>query len=280
MVHEFSLKRDGQKELSPNFKVREFACKDGSDKILIDLNLIPYLQCLRDMWGPGNINSAYRHLLYNRGVGSKDSSRHVQGRAVDIRYIRDGRQVPPKEVAQYMEYMGFHGIGEYRTFTHGDTGPRVSRWYNFGKETLKKTHLTTSFNLPISLRGEVTASVLNVREGPSLDHAKINVLPKGTQVEIDLSYKDWGKLHNIPGWVSLNYIKKQDDTELKTGDKVTVNGRGWATSYKTGGRTNQYVNAEMTILAVHKDRPAPYQLALKPEKGWTTGFFELEQIDG
>ena len=44
MIKEFSLKRDGNLKLSEHFLVREFACKDGSDKILIDTNLIPILE--------------------------------------------------------------------------------------------------------------------------------------------------------------------------------------------------------------------------------------------
>ena len=37
-VKTYSLKSDGDKQLSPHFKVKEFRCKDGSDKILIVTN--------------------------------------------------------------------------------------------------------------------------------------------------------------------------------------------------------------------------------------------------
>ena len=37
MVKEFSLKQSADLKLSENFKVKEFACKDNSDKVLIDI---------------------------------------------------------------------------------------------------------------------------------------------------------------------------------------------------------------------------------------------------
>ena len=36
-IKSYSLAKDGEKKLSANFRVREFACKDGSDPIMIDL---------------------------------------------------------------------------------------------------------------------------------------------------------------------------------------------------------------------------------------------------
>ena len=51
MVNEFSLKQSADLKLSTNFKVKEFACKDNSDKVLIDANLVDKLQKLRDYLG-------------------------------------------------------------------------------------------------------------------------------------------------------------------------------------------------------------------------------------
>ena len=44
MVKTYSLKSDGETLISTNFKVKEFACKDGTDKILIDIELVNILQ--------------------------------------------------------------------------------------------------------------------------------------------------------------------------------------------------------------------------------------------
>ena len=48
MVKTYSLKKDGSKKLSQNFTVSEFACKDGSDKVLIDTTLVDVLQKIRN----------------------------------------------------------------------------------------------------------------------------------------------------------------------------------------------------------------------------------------
>ena len=35
-IKQYSLAKDGAKQLSPAFKVREFRCRDGSDAIMVD----------------------------------------------------------------------------------------------------------------------------------------------------------------------------------------------------------------------------------------------------
>ena len=44
----YSLAKDGDKLLSENFRVREFRCKDGSNTIFIDSDLVALLQHIRD----------------------------------------------------------------------------------------------------------------------------------------------------------------------------------------------------------------------------------------
>lgn len=39
-IKSYSLKLDGNRNLIDNFKVKEFACKDGTDVILIDDALV------------------------------------------------------------------------------------------------------------------------------------------------------------------------------------------------------------------------------------------------
>ena len=54
------MSRDSTRQLSPNFKVREFACK-GSDVVLLDEELVVLLQCIREHFGkPVHITSGYR----------------------------------------------------------------------------------------------------------------------------------------------------------------------------------------------------------------------------
>lgn len=116
----YSLKKDGNTKLSINFTVREFACNDGSDTILIDTSLVTLLQQIRDKFGvPVIINSGYRTAAYNKKVHGATNSYHTKGQAADI--VVSG--VTAKRVAQYAEAIGAKGVGWYeaKKFTHIDT---------------------------------------------------------------------------------------------------------------------------------------------------------------
>lgn len=135
-VKTYSVKTDGSKKLSANFKVSEFKCNDGSDKVLISDELVTLLQNIRDHFGKAVvINSAYRTETYNKKVGGATHSQHVLGTAADI--VISG--VSPLEVAQYAEYLqpNSGGIGVYASFTHVDVRTTRSRWDNrSGKEVV------------------------------------------------------------------------------------------------------------------------------------------------
>ena len=84
-IKQYSLARDGAKQLSPAFKVREFRCRDGSDAIMIDQTLVVLLQAIREHFGkPVTITSGYRTAAHNTAVGGAKSSQHLLGRAADI----------------------------------------------------------------------------------------------------------------------------------------------------------------------------------------------------
>ena len=135
-VKTYSVKKDGSTYLKPNFKVKEFACNDGSDTVLISDELVNLLQKIRDHFGVAvMINSGYRTSSYNKKVGGVSNSQHVKGTAADI--VVKG--VDPLTVAQYAEYLmpNSGGIGVYQTFTHVDVRTNRSRWDNrSGKEVV------------------------------------------------------------------------------------------------------------------------------------------------
>lgn len=134
----YSKKRDGKIQLSANFRVEEFACKDGNDTIYIDDELVLTLQKIRNQFGkPVNINSGYRTAAYNAKIGGSPNSQHVNGKAADIR-VTDN---VPLQVAKYAESIGVGGIGHapdgQGNYVHVDTRTVKSRWeyYNNGKST-------------------------------------------------------------------------------------------------------------------------------------------------
>lgn len=124
-IQTYSLKKDGDKKLSANFKVKEFACKDGADKILIDTELVSMLQKIRDNFKkPVKITSAYRTDSHNKKVGGATNSYHKKGMASDIQISG----IHPVLVAMYAEKINAGGIGVYSNFVHVDTRDNQSRW--------------------------------------------------------------------------------------------------------------------------------------------------------
>ena len=136
-IKQYSLKKDGAKQLSPAFRVREFRCRDGTDTILIDEGLVVLLQCIREHFGkPVHITSGYRTAAHNAAVGGSKSSQHLLGRAADF-YVEG---VDVATVAAYAETLlpSRGGIGRYPKdakhpkrvtgWVHIDTRAGKSRW--------------------------------------------------------------------------------------------------------------------------------------------------------
>lgn len=126
-IYAYSKKKEGGKQLSENFKVREFGCSDGSDPIFIAPELVEVLQRIRNHFGrPVNIHSGYRTARKNDAVGGAEYSQHLYGMAADISLYG----VKPEEVAAYAEKLlpDSGGIGIYDSFVHVDVREKRSRW--------------------------------------------------------------------------------------------------------------------------------------------------------
>lgn len=126
-IKAYSKAKDGNKKVSKNFKVKEFACTDGTDPIFIDSELVEVLQKIRDHFGKSvKINSAYRTPTKNKAVGGTAYSQHLYGKAADIVVSLQ----TPKKVAEYAEKLmpKKGGIGIYKNFVHIDVRATKSRW--------------------------------------------------------------------------------------------------------------------------------------------------------
>lgn len=126
-IRVYSKTKDGNKKLSTNFRVREFACSDRTDPIFIDSELVTILQKIRTHFGKAvTITSAYRTPTHNKACGGTSYSQHLYGKAADIKL----NGVSPKTVAAYAEKLlpNKGGIGIYDTFTHIDVRDIKSRW--------------------------------------------------------------------------------------------------------------------------------------------------------
>lgn len=133
-IQAYSLSKEGYKQLSPNFRVREFRCRDGSDPIFVDEELVSILQKIREHFGePLTITSAYRTPAHNKTSGGAAYSQHLYGRAADFKVSG----VRPDTVAAYAEQLlpDRGGIGVYPPkagratgWVHIDTRASKSRW--------------------------------------------------------------------------------------------------------------------------------------------------------
>ena len=133
-IKQYSLAKDGARQLAPGFRVREFRCRDGSDTVLVDEGLVVLLQCIREHFGKAVvITSGYRTAEHNAKVGGAKSSQHLLGRAADIQVA----DTSVEDVAAYAESLmpAWGGVGRYpvkagraKGWVHVDTRPNKSRW--------------------------------------------------------------------------------------------------------------------------------------------------------
>lgn len=118
-IKSYIVDTDGNVQLARHFKVKEFACKDGSPVVFIDENLYTVLDILRHKLGkPVIITSGYRTPEWNKKCNGAKYSYHMRGMAADIRV--DG--VSPKELAQKINSIvpDECGIIVYKSWVHFD----------------------------------------------------------------------------------------------------------------------------------------------------------------
>ena len=138
------------KQLTKNFNIDEFRCKDGTDvpeKFYPNVKLLAKnLQVLRDALNGANvseeyfiaIHSGYRTPEHNKKVGGAKHSQHLLAKAGDLKvYIKiDGKKSyihPPKVHSWVSELiktgkMKQGGLGLYSTFVHYDVRDGKARW--------------------------------------------------------------------------------------------------------------------------------------------------------
>jgi uncharacterized protein YcbK (DUF882 family) len=151
MVKKYSIAQLGKgHKLSEHFTLGEFACHDGTDKVMVHDRLLELLEQIR-AWArdimPDSvviINSGYRTESYNAKVGGAKNSQHLYGTAADIRvaYGPKGKQkfVEPATIYKAIEagkvtgssFVG--GLGLYtrpqvaKAWLHVDCRFNNARW--------------------------------------------------------------------------------------------------------------------------------------------------------
>jgi len=126
-------------DLTRNFSLHEFACRDGSAVPLELINnvtlLAKNLQVLRDhIQRPITVISGYRSPSYNSKIGGARKSQHMVAKAGDLKVAG----MHPDEVRAAILHlidtgkMMQGGVGRYTTFTHYDVRSRKARWSGSG----------------------------------------------------------------------------------------------------------------------------------------------------
>lgn len=149
MVKTYSLKKDGEKNLSKHFKVKEFGSFSGSrvysDTVKISTKLIKVLEKIFEKDNLGvekiNITSGYRTLNHDTAVAGHSTSRpHTTGKAVDfICYDKNNKVISAKKICCVLEDFGnIFGIGYISSnAVHMDVDFRTKAKKWWGDETTK-----------------------------------------------------------------------------------------------------------------------------------------------
>jgi uncharacterized protein YcbK (DUF882 family) len=122
-------------QLTKNFSLGEFACKDGTpvppEYIPNVKKLAENLQVIRDNINrPIQILSGYRSPAWNKKVGGKTKSYHMKAMAGDLA-VKD---MTPKQLHKVIMKLIDEGkiknggVGLYPGFVHYDVGPANRRW--------------------------------------------------------------------------------------------------------------------------------------------------------
>ena len=132
----------------PDIKPSSIASNQGRGDILVNTESLDKLQTLQSKLGPDKpliIISGFRNIPYNRSVGSKDTSQHVQGRAFDIMmYNQDPEEFQISARDSGFTGMGYYGKGNGGPFMHLDdrssaTPDNPATWHGTAEDWPYKT---------------------------------------------------------------------------------------------------------------------------------------------
>ena len=129
MIKCYIMDTDANEKVGQHFKVREFACKDGSQVVFIDSYLVSILDILRNqIEKPVYINSGYRTPEWNKKCNGAKYSYHMRGMAADIRV----EGMTAKQLANKLNAIipAKCGIIVYKSWVHFDV--RTDKAYRKG----------------------------------------------------------------------------------------------------------------------------------------------------
>ena len=191
--------------------------------------------CLESGFGRSVLGSKYHNYFgMKAGTGWTGKSVNLQTKEEytpgTLTTIRDAFRVYPnmdEGVKGYFEFIQYPRYGnlrfaktpeEYLTMIRAD-GYATSTTYVENNMRIVNIYNLRRFDAPepikqVSYAAVVTASALNVRQAAGTEYPIVMsggskfILPKGMVIAICAECGAWGRIADIEGWVSLNYIRK------------------------------------------------------------------------
>lgn len=129
---------DFETKITENFRVKEFACKDNTPYLDLDLDEVQALQDIRNYKQcPIIIVSEFRSENHNIICGGAKTSKHLTGDAIDFRFNDENTsRLVDCILTLYYKY-NYKRIGLYinrgnKDFIHFDNGDNKAIWVNDG----------------------------------------------------------------------------------------------------------------------------------------------------
>lgn len=236
MLKTYSLKRDGNTRLSAHFQVKEFKCKDGSDKIIVNMDLINLLEQLYDKLGAGaiNITSGYRTPSHSVKVGGYATDQHTKGNAADITAKKkDGTPFSSKDITLALEdlnHAGGIGLINKNGSVHLDVRGKKC-WFDEtnGEKLVQSWYAYWGIAKPSEkvIGTYYPRENLNVRSGAGVSYAvaekngaKYNTAYPVYEIK-RVGSQDWGRI-GLNRWICLAYCSTAPITAANPAHKGTA----------------------------------------------------------
>ena len=236
MLKTYSLKRDGNTRLSAHFQVKEFKCKDGSDKIIVNTDLINLLERLYDKLGAGaiNITSGYRTPSHSVKVGGYATDQHTKGNAADITAKKkDGTPFSSKDITLALEdlnHAGGIGLINKNGSVHLDVRGKKC-WFDEtnGEKLVQSWYAYWGIAKPSEkvIGTYYPREDLNVRSGAGVSYAvaekngaKYNTAYPVYEIK-RVGSQDWGRI-GVNRWICLAYCSTAPITAANPAHKGTA----------------------------------------------------------
>lgn len=223
MIKTYSLKRDGNTYLSAHFQVKEFKCKDGSDKIILNTDLIDLLEKLYNKLSAKaiNITSGYRTPSHSVKVGGYSTDQHTKGNAADITAKKkDGSLFSSKEITLALEdlnHAGGIGLINKNGSVHVDVRGKkcwfdetngekiVQSWYSYWGAK-KPVSQSTNNGLTAYV---LTCDMLKVRKYPSTLSKQVGSYTRGETFYVRKWQGNWAQLKSGNWMCAKKYCRKK-----------------------------------------------------------------------